>query len=318
MNNEIRLLDASLLGDVAKLREIDHWLSVFNWPNGWHYDLDIIWILKNIEDLNLPKGSVIVDAGAGLGMTQFILAARGYNVISLDFTRREIPKFAQGIFEITVVDRDLGEYEHEYMEWMKYGKKENFAITSLHYFNKCVSALRKPHRTIYIISTKLNNIFNVNYRMEKRKNHDGFGTITFLRGTFNNIPLESESADLLISVSAFEHNAYEDMPGSVIEFDRVLKKRAWMLITTSAAEEKDWYFKPCKGWNFSYHTLYQLFNIEPEHPYAYDQILDAIKNNKLLKSRISPFYRFNGENGLPFAKLDEAKFVPVGIKKRKE
>ena len=44
-----------------------------------------------IDNLNLKKGSYILDAGAGLGPLQYILAARGYNIASLDFKKRKSP-----------------------------------------------------------------------------------------------------------------------------------------------------------------------------------------------------------------------------------
>lgn len=57
MENCIELLDIDLMNDQAKLNEIDHWKKVLNWPNGWHYDLDLIWALKKIENLKLPPQS---------------------------------------------------------------------------------------------------------------------------------------------------------------------------------------------------------------------------------------------------------------------
>ena len=94
MKNRIELLNVDLLNQSDLLAEIDHWLKVFNWQQGWHYDLDIIWTLNCIEEYGLKPGSTIMDAGGGLGITQFLLAARGYNVISLDFNTRSIPKFS--------------------------------------------------------------------------------------------------------------------------------------------------------------------------------------------------------------------------------
>ena len=65
MTAELTLLDASLLNDSDKLAEISHWLKVMNRPNGWHYDLDHIWILRELEAAGILPGSTILDAGAG-------------------------------------------------------------------------------------------------------------------------------------------------------------------------------------------------------------------------------------------------------------
>lgn len=321
------MLDIGLLDDEQKLKEITHWLKTLNWPNGWHYDLDIIWILKNIEELKLPSGAIIVDVGAGLGVTQFILAARGYNVISLDFTDREIPKFTKGIFNIEIEKKVLGDSENEYMNFMTYGQ-ENKKLKKLSLIVKKINTivcdptlsiyyLKNISKIFYYFKIELCKRFNIYYFLEKLKNHSSFGKIIFLRATFNNMHLVDNLADALVSVSAFEHNTYEDMPDSVKEFERVLKKGARMLITTSASYDEDWYFEPSKGWNFTCRTLSEWFNVKGEYKYCYAKALERIRSSKKLKSRISPFYKYNGQNGLPYAKLEDAKYVPVGIIKTK-
>jgi len=325
MSNRIELLDVQLLDNTGKLNEIDHWLNVFNWPNGWHYDLDIIWILDNIERMALPRGATIVDAGAGLGMTQFILAARGYNVISLDFTDRAIPRFSKNIFTINLNSRDLGAYKHEYMNFMTYGDKTDASKQTRKNFLERLKNVNSPAKLYfymgmkkYQFSKKFKNTFNLPYIMETLKDHSSFGKITFLRGTFNNIPLPEATADAIASVSAFEHNKYEDMPGSVKEFERVLKKGAPMFITTSASQDKDWYFEPPKAWNFSKETLASWFDV-PEQgiSFNYKKVFENIAGSEVLKKRMSPFYKFNKNNALPLGNLKEAKFLPVGIMKVK-
>lgn len=57
---------------------------------GWHYYLDLAWIINNVT--HLPRGALILDAGAGVGLAQFILAEMGYNVISSDFSNRNFLK----------------------------------------------------------------------------------------------------------------------------------------------------------------------------------------------------------------------------------
>jgi ubiquinone/menaquinone biosynthesis C-methylase UbiE len=320
MNSKIELLSANLLEDKNKLKEIDHWLNVLNWPNGWHYDLDIIWILKHIEEIKLKPGATIIDAGAGLGTTQFILASRGFNVISLDFTQRYAPKYSKGIFNVEIKDADLGNYKHEYMEWMTYGQKEKKAEhkPKKKFTQRIINALKDPARVAYYLNEEFKKRYNVYYNLEKNRDHSKFGKITFLRGTFNKIPLEECSADLLVSVSAFEHNTYEDMPGSVIEFARVLKPNSPMMVTTSATDQKDWYFKPSKGWNFSKETLANWFDVKDNIYFDYEKDFKEIKNSRVLRSRLSSFYKFSGENGLPYGNFEEIKYVPVGILKYKK
>lgn len=316
MDDIIELLDTSYLEEAGLLKEIDHWLAVFNWINGWHYDLDIIWTIKQLEQNNIRPGSTILDAGAGYGMTQFILASRGYNVISLDFTKRTFPREATGIFDIEIIDNDLGSYTSEYMDYMTYGKSKNeFA----HLLRSAPKALFHPVKVVrYInkINRKLrSHIINQN---EKKQKHDGYGKITFLRGTFNSIPLEDKSVDALISISAFEHNKYQDMLGSVIEFNRVLKDGGIMFITTSAARDKDWYQEASKGWSFTKGSLSNWFNIPNKNIFFdYDTKYELIRNSKILDNRLADYYKSETNLTVPHGKLKNIEYIPLGIRKNK-
>ena len=64
MKNNIELINPNILNNPKKINEINYWCNVFNWPNGWHYLMDQIWILNHIESLKLPKNATIIDAGA--------------------------------------------------------------------------------------------------------------------------------------------------------------------------------------------------------------------------------------------------------------
>jgi ubiquinone/menaquinone biosynthesis C-methylase UbiE len=309
---KIELLDVSLLNDNIKLKEIDRWLKVLNWNNGWHYDLDIIWTLRNLETLNIPPGATIIDAGAGLGVMQFILAARGYNVISLDFAERKIPKYAEGNFNIECIDRDLGDYTHEYMEFMTFGQRPAKQV-SIPITSKIKAYIKQPSKIIYRISSSVRRRHNPHYLRELRCDHAGYGKITFLRGIFNDMPIEDNTAAALISISAFEHNTFEDMAGSVVEFNRVIKPGAHMIVTTSAAKERDWYYEPSKGWNFTRQTLSKWFGITDDVSFDYEPTFMRIRSSNKMRKRISPYYRYSTQCGLPYAKLEDARYCPVGI-----
>lgn len=314
--SRIELIDIAYLEDTAKLKEIDHWLRVMNWENGWHYDLDIIWILQNIEKLKLPFGATIVDAGAGLGITQFILAARGYNIISIDFAPRDIPRLTKGIFDVSVIDKGLENYHHDYMDFINY--RESDEISGFYRIKRGFDKLRvNPAIITYYFRKFVRKYFNVYCFLERFRDHKRFGKITFVRGTFNNLPIADCTADALISVSAYEHNTYEDMEGSVDEFARVLKPSRPMLVTTSAADEKDWFFEPAMGWNLTYSTLCKQFDIESTAPFDFGKGIDRLKMNTTLQARISQYYKFVSASGLPFGRLEDAKYIPVGIIKYK-
>ena len=322
IQDKIELLGTELLKDKNKLKIIDHWLGIMNWPNGWHYDLDIVWALRYIEQLNLPKGATIIDAGAGLGITQFILASYGYNVISLDFADRQVPRFTKNIFIVEKASHDLKGYTHEYMEFMNYGQKQVVNEKKKRGFNSFLKKMISPKRfglNIYIAKNLFKKILNLRYIFELMRDHSGFGKITFLRGTFNNIPLSDNTADALISISAFEHNTYEDMPSSIGEFMRVVKNGAPAFITTSASEKQDWYFKPPKAWNFSRNTLSSWFDISEESvTFNYREVFENVIHSKILEKRIPLSYKLNADNGLPYGRLSDAQYLPVGIIKVKK
>ena len=65
---------------------------------GWHYHLDLAWMVKEIK--RVPKGAIILDAGAGTGLAQFILSELGYNVISADFATRIFPKLQMNRYRL--------------------------------------------------------------------------------------------------------------------------------------------------------------------------------------------------------------------------
>ena len=52
---------------------------------GWHYLLDLAWILSHLGEVS---GKVILDAGAGMGVLQWFLAAHGATVLSVDRSSR--------------------------------------------------------------------------------------------------------------------------------------------------------------------------------------------------------------------------------------
>ena len=315
MQNSIELLDISLLENQKILDEIDHWLAIFNWPNGWHYDLDLIWILTHLEKLKVPPGATILDAGGGLGMMQFILASRGYNVISLDFAKRQIPEHARGIFNIETPEQSSEQY-HQYQEFMTYGQGDN--KESLQLLPKLKKVLLSPTSLLRSIKYRFGRYTDKQrslrtYKEELKKDHQHFGKITFLPGTFNKIPLADNHVDALVSVSAFEHNTYADMPSSVQEFNRILKQGAFQIVTTSATDQqKDWYHEPTLGWCFTEETLSKWFAIR-QISFDYETKRQKICQSEKLANRIADYYKYSESGALPYGDLNNATYFPVGL-----
>ena len=87
MTDRLELLSVSLLDtERAKIDELKNLAQSLKLEFGWHYLLDISWILKQIDNV---AGRKIIDAGAGTGVIQWYLADQGASVISVDRESRE-------------------------------------------------------------------------------------------------------------------------------------------------------------------------------------------------------------------------------------
>lgn len=251
---------------------------------GWHYLLDLVWILN---DIDLPKGSVILDAGAGNGLLQFILADRGYKVISADVSNRGIPSFTKGMYNVEIVGATQ-EIEHVY--WT--GKQN-----SNHLFN----------------DDSYSNTIN----LEEYDNNFMPKIIYYHCDIENMRLLEDKSVDCIVSVSALEHNPPEKLNVILNELSRVLKKDNYMYITVSGIKKEQQYHKSSRSWLLNEEGLknyYQLSNNIKSNFNEYDDIYESLLNSKYLKKWLASFYYNGGENGMPWGKWD-VQYMPVGIKK---
>ena len=319
MKNSAQLLSTNLLNDHQKLKEIDHWLRVMDRPQGWHYDMDIIWLLQELEKSGLKKGDTIVDAGGGMGVTQFILAARGFNVISLDFSKREYPLQANGIFDIQLPSNESLNYTHEYMGSVNYGtepvanlnnkKESNSSLVyktlmkgPVHTLNTIKNLMRKRH----------NNVLNLR---EKSLDHTNFGKIKFIRAAFHEIPLEDMSVDALVSVSAIEHADQALMEQNISEMKRIVKEGGPLLITTSANDnDKDTYHNKTLGWCYSINSLSRMASINVLVKFDYKETEKEILNSKLWRSRLDSYYSNDPESEFFKRHMKKLPYLAAGLK----
>lgn len=300
----MEILDTSLLKNTKVLTEIDYWLAYLNWDNGWHYDLDIIWIIEQLEKANIQPGATILDAGAGMGVMQYILASRGYNVISLDFAAREFPENIKSVFKIKNEENEILD-NNPYREFMKFDKSS--------VKKREVSVLKLGKLSLEKRFGRLKSKWMSFKDQIQSKSYSG--EIKVMRASFNEIPLGDGIVDAVVSVSAFEHNNFEDNPKAVSEFKRVCKKGGLNLITTSFTNQKEsWFHDPSMGWCFSRNEISKLFNDNIKGDY--DQVLSNLKNNLTLHKRLSTSYKVSSKNGLPFGDFEKIQYVPIGILKK--
>lgn len=315
MITTLELLQPALLKDKAVLRDVDWWLSVMGRPNGWHYDLDIAWILAKLKAANVHPGQTVLDAGAGLGVMQYVLASRGYNVISLDFARRALPSRARGIFDIKVKEGGAFTYTHEYMKHMIFdGSSCGEAALQYGVLRKAGDWRNWPFYLSRAREIVQGTIANA---IEKTKDHGTFGVIEFQRASFHDIPLSSGSCDAAVSVSAIEHADKKLLPDVVKELSRVVKAGGPVLLTTSATDTNhDVFHEPTQGWCFSPDTLASLFDTRVDFSGFSRTERDLLKD-PLLWSRMHESYRRRGGLGLfPSRAISRLPYLPVGIELR--
>lgn len=316
MQEKIEILDVDLLKEHSdKLKLIDYWLGISGQPIGWHYWLDFIWILDCIDKMGLKKGAWIMDAGAGNGLLQFILAAKGFNIVSVDFAERDIPFYANKIFGVKKEICKPGNINHPYLEFICH-KHKKIALNKEN-FRKLI---HNPYRGLEVILDKIKAYVNPNMWSEAlRYSRNDYGQVIYINCDFAKINgFKNESFDCIVSVSAIEHNEPVRIKEAIAGFERLLKKGTPMMVTTSAAKDKDWYFKACKGWCFSYSTLCEVFNISgcPNNFGRFDDLLQQLKDCELIKKMIPKIYFRSPDNGLPWG-IYEPKYQPVGVIKIK-
>ncbi|MBN2225328.1 MAG: methyltransferase domain-containing protein [Deltaproteobacteria bacterium] len=264
-----------------------------NKPIGWHYYLDLAWAIRELS--LLPKGSIIVDAGAGNGLGQFILSELGFNVISADVVKRNITP---------VLQRRYGDLIYDLEE-----TKKNISPKDLWSFiDEKKLTCDKSER--------------IDYREILQKNAKKHCGKIFLYNTDlkNMAELPDNCVDSVMSISALEHNDIDGIAHCIKEQLRVMKETGALIATISASYDVDWYDEKTTGWCLTEDTIRSIFEHKKSIPSNFSQmdfIADVLKiHNNLLDINLSPFY-FTGENtAMPWGKWNP-RYLPVGIIKKK-
>ena len=310
----IELLDGSLLKDKRSLKKLDFWFKLMNKPNGWHYDLDHLWILKKLKNYNIKPGSTILDAGAGQGILQYILCSMGYNVISLDFSPRSIPNKTKGIFKIFGQGKKNIKYSHDYMKVISYGNKSDGGTILKNGFFEKLKKFKTKNLPEYIrrtLNLVRSDALYFYHRIFMSNAH--FGTIKHLRAAFHDIPIGSNKIDAIVSVSAIEHSDINLFENSLSELLRVLIPGGPLLITTSATKKKENIMHAkSSGWCFSLGFLKKY--ISPQTIYFdVSKTENTLFNSKIFYKRLDPYYYKDPEAFCYQKKIKKFPYLPVGI-----
>lgn len=254
---------------------------------GWHYVLDLIWIINKV--LLLPKSSVILDAGAGNGLLQFLLADLGYTVISADFAERTPPRGTARTHRVIEV------------------------TTGRHYENAYIQHLETEFKTTSSGREQIITDADAFQDMIKR---NPSGTIYYYRTDICDLQLiQAGTIDAVVSLSALEHNQHDVFHRAIAELCRVVKTGGLLFATVSATDKtQDWYHIQSKGWCYTEESLIKLFSLEsPATNYTgYSSLFAKLQGSLFLKQHLAPSYFNSGNNGMPWGRWDP-QYQPVGV-----
>lgn len=325
LQNHITLLHAKLLNDSGRLKTITHWSNVLDIVNGWSYDLEIIWILQQLESAGIKKGATILDAGGGLGVMQFILSSLGYNVISVDYAERTIPHKVKKIFKVKIDNKYHFDYHHSYMDTLSYSSGIPGNEQSMRQI--CILKLKTYiHKMASLSRWNLNRIMDfpsvctqgllktIHWFSEVKNNHKDFGDIKFIRAAFHDIPIGDNKVDAIISLASLGHVDKHLVNASLVEFNRVLKPSSPLIITTCAIDtEEDMFYKKTQGWCFCLKSLQQIVPNCESIDFEYSSISNSIINSKILRSRVNRYYYNDPESAFYQKKYLVVPYLPVGV-----
>jgi SAM-dependent methyltransferase len=295
MPAKIEILSVDLLDEnrllVNNLRSLASSLGL---EFGWHYLLDLVWV---INQLSLDKPSLdILDAGAGVGVMQWYLAEHGMHVISVDrVDRRNMSLRFRGRFRVCGLrPQDLN------------------------------SVLRTVYQGITSRGTPLRNVFrDLAYSILgifRRGVSTVRGSVTIYHQDLLSLKdIPDNSLDAVVSISALEHNSPQDLVLVVAELVRVLKPSGKLLATLGAGD-RDWFHQPSKGWCYTAESLRRLFDLPRDTPDNYsrhEELLAALCNCVELHDNLAGFYFHSGDNGMPWGQWNP-QYQPVGVCKAKE
>ena len=287
--------------------------SKFGIQLGWHYLLDLIWILNEIE---VSPGATVLEAGAGNGLLQFILASKGYRVVSVDMLDRVIPEFAQRFFDIREI-RAPHQISHKYISHLsRHGarnligkfldtKVKDVPSRIVQYASHILDS-KRFHRNnsttaMLPISDILSRGRDVSYQSERPP-------IIYYQCELSELAgIENASIDAVVSVSALEHNTDDDTSVCVEELNRVLKPNSAMYLTVSASHPESGFHEPSHSRLLNEQDTTKVYDLDSQAESNFDDynsIFDGLKQSKYLKKWLAKMYFQSGDNGMPWGKWD--------------
>jgi 2-polyprenyl-3-methyl-5-hydroxy-6-metoxy-1,4-benzoquinol methylase len=292
--DKIEILPVSLLDENRRLvNDLKKLASSLQLEFGWHYLLDLCWIIANLGDI---PGKRILDAGAGTGVLQWYLADHSATVISVDRMNRA----------------NLA------LKYRKRFQVKGFRNNNQSDLAPIWLALPENLRTIPGVSQKLAYLSREIVCCFKPKTARG-QILMYSQDLSNLEGIADDSIDAIVSLSALEHNEPKHLEVVVRELMRVIKPGGILLATLGAARDKDWFHQPSHGWCYSESTLRWVFALPGEVPsnyHLYDTLFNSLYDSAELRENLAKFYSRSGDNGMPWG-IWEPHYQSVGILKTK-
>ena len=290
MEDKIEILPVSLLEQHRDLvHELSQLASSLRLEFGWHYLLDLVWIINQLE---IRENMQVIDAGAGTGIIQWYLAQQGASVLSIDrMSRTYLPIRFRVRYSLTGrTEDDLSSISRTVLHQIgDQGLFKGLTGTA----REIVGGLtnRKKSGQVVIYSSDLVDLADV----------------------------PNSSQDSVVAVSSLEHNSPKILQQVVVELMRVIKPGGVLLATLGAARDEDWFHEPSKGWCYTADSLKQIFNLSshvPDNYEQYDALFSELRGSDELRDNLASFYFKSGDNGMPWGNWDP-QYQPVGICKVK-
>lgn len=311
--DKIEILSVDLLDRyrplVEELKDIARQLQL---EFGWHYLLDLVWILSHLGEVG---GKVIMDAGAGTGVLQWVLAAHGATVISVDrSSRADLPwRFRRWIKVKGLRPSDLNPPLKALWNAVRKGQSLK---SRLGFMKQVAGGFWRTARVIPLPRSGLSEPYTLSQTEWVR----GEGGVWIYNQDLSQLlDIPDNSLDAVAALSSLEHNPPERLPEVVRELMRVLKPGGILLATLGASPDRDWFHEPSQGWCYTETTLRSAFELAPAAPSNYDrykELMQALRDCAELRDHLAAFYFRSGDNGMPWGKWDP-QYQSVGVLKVK-
>jgi SAM-dependent methyltransferase len=338
LQDYIEILPVTLLdqnrGTVSALQTLAKSLHL---EFGWHYLLDLTWILRNLELANLKQapgpgqaaaeyrrtdsqdfhGLRIMDAGAGTGILQWYLAQQGAEVFSVDrMSRAALPlRFRRRFAVQGLRPGDLDSAGQAFMQGFKREVSGPFyrrwAARLLGQGRDLLCYFRRP--SVYEARP------DVSEARAGGEDHSGGRVWIYNQDLSRLQDIADNSLDAVVSVSALEHNTPEGLQRVNKEIMRVLKPGGLLLATLTAGRDQDWWHEASSGWCYTGTSLQRLFDLAPGAPSnynRYDELFEALRGCAELRDNLASFYYQSSCKGMPGGVWDP-QYQPVGVCKVK-